>query len=129
MPGAAELIGRAHAESWRVAVLTNGDEAQQRRKLSVIGLDNRCLRVFASSTLGFAKPAAQAFWAACEGLGRSPSECVMVGDDYANDVQAARAAGLTAIHVTRSPDERRPESAASLLDVRDRLFAPSRPPA
>lgn len=80
LPGAAELIDQALA-ACRVGVLTNGDEAQQRDKLGAIGLRRPGLRMFASSTLGHAKPAVRAFELACAGLGTSSVATVMVGDE------------------------------------------------
>lgn len=120
-PGARDLIEQALRDSWRVAVLTNGEDSQQRRKLALIGLNHPLVSVFSSSALGFAKPSAQAFLKACAGLNCRPSATVMVGDDYAKDVLGARRAGLSAIHVAHVPEDRQHESVASLQEVLDRL--------
>lgn len=120
--GAAELIDRAFGLGYRVGVLTNGDESQQRDKLVAIGLMRPKLQVFASSSLGYAKPAARAFELACAGLGTPPSQTAMVGDHYNRDVLAARAAGLRGIHVSHGPNPSRDESLGSLWAVASALF-------
>lgn len=120
-PGAAELIDRALA-ACRVGVLTNGEEAQQWNKLDAIGLRRVGLQMFASSTLGHAKPAVRAFELACAGLGTSSVATVMVGDDYEKDVLAARTAGLRAIHVSPHPDRSHRETVTSLSEAADILF-------
>ena len=122
LPGATDLMERALAAGCRIGVLTNGDEAQQREKLAAIGLMRPDLAVFASSGLGYAKPAARAFEQACMGLGAVMSETVMVGDDYDKDVLAARAAGLQAIHVRDDPAATDGEALRSLWEVADVLF-------
>ncbi|MFT4293853.1 MAG: HAD family hydrolase [Micropruina sp.] len=122
LPGAAELIDRAFANGCRVGVLTNGDETQQREKLAAIGLLTPDLQVFASSTLGFAKPDARAFELACQGLATAPSQTVMVGDDPVKDILGARAAGLHAIQLCQ--DETSPAEGVvrSLWEAADLLF-------
>ena len=121
-PGAAELIDRALAAGCRVGVLTNGQEAQQAEKLAATGLKRSELRLFASSVLGCAKPAARAFALACAGMGTLPAETVMVGDDANNDVVGARVAGLRAIHVSHDAAGVAGGALRSLREVADTLF-------
>ena len=123
-PGAAELIDRALA-ACRVGVLTNGEEAQQWNKLDAIELRRPGPQMFASSTLGHAKPEARAFELACGRLGTPNAATVMVGDDYEKDVLAARAAGLRAIHVSPHPDRSHDEAVTSLREAAEVLFGPT----
>lgn len=111
--GAAEIVARAFAAGCRVGVLTNGDESQQGDKLAVIGLAVPGLALFASSALGCAKPDPRAFELACSGLGTGAGETVMIGDDYAKDIVAARAAGLRAFQLT---------DGVTLAEIADDLF-------
>ncbi|MFT4218702.1 MAG: HAD family hydrolase [Micropruina sp.] len=115
-------MGRAFASGCRVGVLTNGDEGQQREKLAAIGLLRPDLRVFASSTLGCAKPEARAFELACGGLATAPSQTVMVGDDRVKDVLGARAAGLHAIHLCQDEASADEGIARSLWEAADLMF-------
>jgi putative hydrolase of the HAD superfamily len=60
---------------------------------------NRC---FISSGVGFRKPSPQFFHAVQTQLGLPPGAILMVGDDYENDLVAARACGWQAVLVNRS---------------------------
>jgi putative hydrolase of the HAD superfamily len=85
-----------------VAVLSNGQDEQQRQKLAAIGLSERVGSVFCSDQIGYSKPDIRAFRHVCAQLGVSPETVVHVGDHYELDVVAARAAGLQAIHLDRT---------------------------
>lgn len=62
-----------------------------------------CRHVFVSSALGFRKPSRDFFAAIARALDRPPSEILYVGDDWQNDIVAARAAGWQAIYLCRRP--------------------------
>nr|WP_296066931.1 HAD family hydrolase [uncultured Actinoplanes sp.] len=97
VPGALAAIADA---GLRLAVLTNGNDKQQNRKLAAVGLDG-IGPVFTPDHLGAAKPEPAAFRGACERWGLAPAEVLSVGDNYAFDVLGARAAGLRAVHLDR----------------------------
>ena len=99
---ALPTLTRTHAAGLAVAVLTNGDQRQQEAKVRATGLSGVCGRVFASSSLGVAKPAAAAYDAVAAALGLEPAQLLMVGDNPLNDVEGARAAGWSAVHLDRS---------------------------
>ena len=88
-------------------MLTNGAESQQHQKLRATGLSGRVGPVFCCDELGFAKPDPRAFALVCERLGVAPADVLHVGDRHDFDVVAARAAGLTAVHLDR--DDRGPQ--------------------
>lgn len=107
-------------EGFRLAVLTNGTQLQQRAKLRAIELDHHVERIVTSEELGVAKPDPRAFHDACTAVGVEPSAAVYVGDDPVIDVQGSLAAGLGAVHVAR-PGAGEPSRAApnvpSLADL------------
>jgi putative hydrolase of the HAD superfamily len=86
----------------QTAVLTNGTVKQQNDKLARTGLAGRVGPVFTAEELGAAKPAAEAYLAACQRWGLPPEAVLHVGDRYDLDVRAARKAGLRAVHLNRS---------------------------
>lgn len=94
----------AAAERWGIAVvlLTNSSSPATRMKLQVLGVSDRFERVVTTDTLGIGKPDPSVFLHACELAGAAPEACVAVGDNYANDVVAARDAGLRALWLDRS---------------------------
>nr|GID83478.1 haloacid dehalogenase [Actinoplanes derwentensis] len=84
-----------------VAVLTNGDEDQQRDKLERTGLASAVDVLIASSALPAGKPDPRAFHHALALLGVAPEQALMIGDSLAKDVHGALAAGLPAILLDR----------------------------
>lgn len=58
--------------------------------------------VFASSELGWRKPAAEFFREVERRLGREPSELILIGDDPVLDVAAARQAGWRSFSITEA---------------------------
>ena len=113
-PDALPTLARARHAGLAVAVLTNGDQAQQEAKLRATGLLDHCGRVFASSALGAAKPAAAAYDAVSRALDLLPDELLMVGDNLTNDVDGARSAGWRAVHLDRTASS---EEAIHSLDA------------
>jgi putative hydrolase of the HAD superfamily len=113
------------------AVLTNGSRGQQLKKMSRTGLGGRVGPVFTVDDLGAGKPDPAAFRRSCERWGLEPATVLSVGDDHAKDVLAARAAGLSAVHLDRldrgPADE--PDRITSLAALGDRLSGGARPPA
>jgi putative hydrolase of the HAD superfamily len=91
----------ARSNGWRIGVLTNGSTVQQNAKLTTIGLAELVDVVSTSETLGFSKPAVEAYHLTCEALGVDPADTMMIGDNLDLDVLAARKAGLTAHHLDR----------------------------
>src|SRR5712691_1065257 len=57
---------------YELAVLTNGDLAQQTQKLQATGLASYFRHIFASSDIGCSKPHPDAFLASCSRLGIDP---------------------------------------------------------
>jgi len=103
-PDVAAALATLRGQTEVLAVLTNGDDAQQRAKVVAIGIEHLLDDVLTSSALGDAKPAAEAFRAACGALGIRPAATVYVGDDLVNDAIAADAAGLIGVWLDRSGD-------------------------
>ncbi|HEY8719328.1 HAD family hydrolase [Pengzhenrongella sp.] len=86
----------------RVAVLSNGDQAQQEDKLRRTGLWDHVASVLTSDLLGVSKPDPAIFARACERLDVRPDGVVYVGDRLDLDARAATAAGLHGIWLNRT---------------------------
>ncbi len=113
---AVPTLERVRDAGLAVAVLTNGDKAQQTAKLRATGLLDLCGPVLASSALPAAKPSRVAYDAVCDVLGLSPAQLLMVGDNLEVDVLGARAAGFRAVHLDRSRPTG-PDSIETLHDL------------
>lgn len=67
------------------------------RALDRVGIRTYFDHLFTSKELGAVKPDPQFFRAIADRLGVGPSECVMVGNDYAKDIAGAKAVGMCTI--------------------------------
>lgn len=97
------------AGDYRHAVLSNSSIHNQDRKLRVLGVRDRFEAVVCAAELGFAKPAAEAFHAACAALALTPGEVAYVGDHPDIDASGADAAGLRGVWLDRADAGGRPE--------------------
>jgi len=92
VPAGCRLLQAARDAGLEVAVASNFDErllTLAQRVEPLAGID----RIFASSELGWRKPAAEFFRAVESRLCRQPADLLLVGDDPRLDLDAARIAG------------------------------------
>lgn len=97
----APTLSILHQSNTRLAVLSNGTDAQQNAKITAVGLRNRLGQVFTAEGLGVAKPDPRSYLAVCQKLNVPSTESLHVGDLYDLDVLAPRDASLHAIHLDR----------------------------
>jgi beta-phosphoglucomutase len=101
LPGAVELVEDARARGLAVAIGSSSKNA--RLVLDKLGLTDRFDAIADGTTVERAKPAPDLFLAAAELLDTDPAACIVV-EDAASGVDAALAAGMTAVGV--GPDDR-----------------------
>lgn len=101
----ADELRRLRHDGYRLGILTNGSDEQQRDKLHVIGLTDLVDVICTSEGIGVTKPDARAFHHLAGELGVEPSACLFVGDDPEHDVAGARASGMSAVLVDRGADD------------------------
>ena len=113
----------------RFGIITNGDPVFQRRKLDHVeltarlGLDAHPERIVTSGALGFAKPDARIFEAACTAFDVQPDSAVYVGDRLRTDAIGAAGAGLTGVWLNRggadvpSPTDAAEAAALGVLEI------------
>jgi putative hydrolase of the HAD superfamily len=92
---------QALSTRFRLALVSNGPADLQRTKLARSDLSGFFDRVIISGEVGVAKPRAGIFTSALESLGCAPQGAIMIGDDWRNDVDGAKRAGIDAIFVAR----------------------------
>jgi putative hydrolase of the HAD superfamily len=78
----------------KLAVITNGPSAMQRRKLAALGLEQLFAAILVSEEEGVRKPDAEIFRRALARLGVAPHEALFVGDHPVADIEGAHGAGL-----------------------------------
>ncbi len=96
-PEAARVIDEIRRQGLLVAVVSNTEDGRVRDALEAAGLAERFDVIIDSHLVGFRKPDPAIFRHALERLGVEAGEAVFVGDSYAHDALAARAAGMRAV--------------------------------
>jgi len=85
----------------RLGIISNGAADQQLGKLRRAGiLDYFSVTAFPEHT-GFGKPHPSIFQEACRRAGEDPRNCVHVGDDLVNDIDASHALGIRPVWIDR----------------------------
>lgn len=95
---------QALAEAGYVLGLASNFDSRLRDVCRGFPLLADCPHVFASSDLGWAKPAVEFFRSVERKLGRRADEVLLVGDDWRNDYQGAVEAGWQARWLDRDAD-------------------------
>ncbi|WP_427893268.1 HAD family hydrolase [Kribbella sp. GL6] len=98
-PEVLDGLGELRAAGWRVAVVTNGDPAQQDLKLEYTQIDKAVDYACVSGAVGVRKPDRRIFELAAAGAGARLDGGWMVGDHPAYDIAGGIAAGLRTIRV------------------------------
>lgn len=108
----AETLAGLAARGYRLAVASNFD-----RRLHAVcdepGPLSRLERRVVSSEVGWRKPAVAFYEAVMLELSARPDEILVVGDDPVNDVDAARSAGIRAVHLDRKRQAQNPALSAN----------------
>lgn len=94
-----EALGRARADGWTCAVVTNGRTAQQNAKMRTSGLDRIVDGWVVSETVGHKKPQPEIFRAAAASAGAPLDGAWVVGDSPHADIAGADALGLRSVWV------------------------------
>lgn len=98
---ASAALSDLKAAGYRMAVLTNGQQAQQEAKLAAMGLTDLFEAVLAIGTVEALKPDQKAFAHLCRVLECEPDEVLFVGDDLDYDVRASINAGMHGVWLNR----------------------------
>ena len=96
-PGAHETLDRLKELGVRLALVTNGAAAPQRRKVERFALAHRFDHIQIEGEHGFGKPEEQAYRHALQALGVAAKDAWMVGDNLEWEVVAPQRLGIYAI--------------------------------
>lgn len=117
-PGAQELLEYLKGK-YLVGILTNGFTEVQYNKLRSTGLNRYIQRMVISDEIGVQKPDSRIFNYACNAVGATPNEILMVGDNPNNDIQGALNSGWNAIYYNGEDNESVFESPLYLGQILD----------
>jgi putative hydrolase of the HAD superfamily len=120
LPEAVELLATL-GRRYGLALLTDGDQETQKRKVKALGLESVCQPIVYTDAFGRAhwKPSPKGFLSIQRRFGLPPARFVYVGDNPAKDFRAARALGWRTIRVRHPDGEHARASAASAEDDAD----------
>ncbi|MDA8051662.1 MAG: phosphoglycolate phosphatase [Rhodospirillales bacterium] len=97
-PDVAETLVALEEVGWRMAICTNKAELAARKLLQALGLENFFVALGGGDSFAVKKPDPGHLLASLAAAGGEPARAVMIGD-HANDVAAARAAGVVSVFV------------------------------
>ncbi len=100
-PDALETVRWLREAGCKLALLTNGAAAAQRRKVDRFGLAELFDEILIEGELGFGKPDPRVYRRALADLGVEACEAWMVGDNHEWDVAAPQREGVFGIWVDR----------------------------
>jgi putative hydrolase of the HAD superfamily len=100
-PGAADTLGRLRDGGVPLALVTNGDKSQQRRKIERYDLARYFDAILIEGEFGAGKPEEIVYRHVLERLGVAAREAWMVGDNIEWDVAAPQRLGLRGVWVDR----------------------------
>jgi putative hydrolase of the HAD superfamily len=121
-PDAHAALDALAAQGVRMGVVSNWDCAQPHH-LARLGVAERFEVIAASAAVGAAKPDPAIFLHAVRALGAQPGDALHVGDRRVEDYEGARAAGLSALLLSRDGEARGPDVVRSLREVPGRIAA------
>ncbi|WP_005036500.1 HAD family hydrolase [Holophaga foetida] len=123
VPGARKALHQIHGQVG-VALATRAeesDEADIREALARVELDAFIKRIYSPLALGLDKGSPDFYRRILAELKVSPDRVVMVGDNYKEDVEAARAAGMRAVWFNEHNSEERTGAHMATLHHLDHL--------
>ena len=99
LEGAMETLHWMHDRGFRLALLTNGSAAMQRRKIERLGLEKFFDAILIEGELGFGKPDIRVYRRALDGMSVQPSEAWMIGDNLEWDVAEPQRLGVFGVWI------------------------------
>ncbi len=85
---------------YQLAIITNMDAEIQFRKLHKLNLDNYFTAVITSEEAGEEKPHPHIYLHSLDRLKAKAEDCIMIGDNWEQDVEVAEFVGMKGIHAT-----------------------------
>ncbi len=120
-PGVSDALGRLRERGVSLALVTNGDRSEQRRKVEQFDLGRFFDMILIEGEFGAGKPEESVYRHVLAALDARPAEAWMVGDNLEWDVAGPQRLGLRGVWVD-AQGQGLPEPAATRPDVIIRAF-------
>jgi 2-haloalkanoic acid dehalogenase type II len=101
IPGVIELLKLLKENEYKMAIITNGFQKVQHKKIQTCKLNAYIDHIITSEEVGVTKPDARIYREALRICNVSPNEVIMVGDSWENDIKGAHALGIKTIWLNR----------------------------
>ncbi len=98
-PGAIETLHELKEKGVRMALITNGSEQAQRKKIDQFGLADFFDYILIEGEFGIGKPDERVYRQAMKKLSVEPEDCWMVGDNLEWEVEVPQNLGIFAVWV------------------------------
>ena len=98
-PGALETLSELKARGVQLALITNGSEQAQRKKIDQFGLAEYFDYILVEGEFGMGKPDERVYRHAMNELNVEPEDCWMVGDNLEWEVEVPQRLGIYAVWV------------------------------
>jgi beta-phosphoglucomutase len=116
LPGAAEWVTRLQDEGWKQAIASSAPRLNVETVLRVLRLEQVFDAIAAAEDVTRGKPDPQIFLEAARRVAVAPDRCIVVEDAPAG-IEAARAAGMRCVLVSRTARAEADVVAVSLADL------------
>jgi HAD superfamily hydrolase (TIGR01509 family) len=102
LPGVSQWVQRLHEQGWRQAIASAAPRANVETILEVLHTASCFHAIVSAEDVRHGKPDPEVFLTAAAKLGVPPKQCIVV-EDALHGIEAARAAGMKSIGVSRKP--------------------------
>ncbi|GKV54753.1 putative uncharacterized hydrolase YsaA [Sporosarcina sp. NCCP-2222] len=110
--------------SYELVLITNGSPSLQQQKLAITPeLAPYFDHIVISGAVGKGKPDRAIFQFVLDQIGRTPSECIMVGDNHLTDILGANGIGMKSVWINREEKSPHPDIHPTYeIDHLEKLF-------
>ncbi len=102
--GVGEILEYLKSKNYILSIISNGFVEVQYTKLRRSGLLPYFSNVFLSEEVGYQKPEIRFFQTVLDILNATPSECIVIGDNFQTDIQGAQNANIDAVFYRNNVD-------------------------
>jgi putative hydrolase of the HAD superfamily len=121
--GAFAFLNECKSRGLKVGIVTNGQDALQRRKIAGLGIGHLIDSLVTSGGFGIKKPDHKIFCQCLTELAIDARDAAFVGDNFSADMEPALALGMQAVWKSAAKSDKVSFSSDSLSEIQAFLFS------